>query len=73
MEFYSAMKKMKYYSQVNGWNCRTSFWVRLARLRRPKIYVLTHMWTLDLGQIQQCCWTWVTWQGESIFGRYGDR
>jgi hypothetical protein len=18
------------------------------------------LWTLDLGQIQQCCWTWVT-------------
>jgi hypothetical protein len=28
---------MKYYSHVNGWNWRTSFWARLARLRRPKI------------------------------------
>jgi hypothetical protein len=26
-----------YYLQVNGWNWRTSFLVRLARLRRPKI------------------------------------
>jgi hypothetical protein len=26
-----------YHSQVNGWNWRTSFSVRLARLRRPKI------------------------------------
>jgi hypothetical protein len=25
-----------------------------------KSYVLTHMWTLDLGQIQQCCWIWIT-------------
>jgi hypothetical protein len=25
-----------------------------------KLYVLPHMWTLDLGQIQQCCWTWIT-------------
>jgi hypothetical protein len=25
------------HSQVNGWNWRISFWVRLARLRRPKI------------------------------------
>jgi hypothetical protein len=34
MEFYSAMKRMKsYYSQVNGWNWRTSSWA----LRRPKI------------------------------------
>jgi hypothetical protein len=25
-----------------------------------KSYVLPHMQTLDLGQIQQCCRTWVT-------------
>jgi hypothetical protein len=31
------------------------------------------MRTLDLGQIHQCCWTWVTWQGESTYGRYWDR
>jgi hypothetical protein len=24
------------------------------------LYVLPHMCTLDLGQIQQCDWTWVT-------------
>jgi hypothetical protein len=24
------------------------------------LYVLPHMWTLDLGQIQQCDWSWVT-------------
>jgi hypothetical protein len=26
------------------------------------------MWTLDLGQIQQCCWTWVTWKGARTNG-----
>jgi hypothetical protein len=26
-----------YQLQVNGWNWRTSFWVRSAKLRRPKI------------------------------------
>jgi hypothetical protein len=26
-----------YHLQVNGWNWRTSFCARLARLRRPKI------------------------------------
>jgi hypothetical protein len=31
------------------------------------------MQTLDLGQIQQRCWTWFTGQGESTYGRYGDR
>jgi hypothetical protein len=38
MEFYLAMRRMKsYYSQINRWNWRTSFLVKLARLRRPKI------------------------------------
>jgi hypothetical protein len=26
-----------YHLQANGWNRRTSFWVRSAKLRRPKI------------------------------------
>jgi hypothetical protein len=26
---------------------------------------------LDLGQIQQCCRTWVTWQGKNIYGSTG--
>jgi hypothetical protein len=25
------------------------------------------MWTLDLGQMQQCGWTWITRQGESTY------
>jgi hypothetical protein len=25
-----------------------------------KSYVLPHMWTLDLVQMQQCGWTWIT-------------
>jgi hypothetical protein len=38
MEFYSAMKKNEILSfAINGWNWRTSFWVRLARPRRAKI------------------------------------
>jgi hypothetical protein len=24
------------------------------------LYVLPHMQTLDLGQMQQCGWTWIT-------------
>jgi hypothetical protein len=34
MEFYLAMKKNEL---VNGWKWRTSFWAKLARLRKPKI------------------------------------
>jgi hypothetical protein len=38
MEFYAAMKKYEILSFArNGWNWRTSFCTRLARLRRPKI------------------------------------
>jgi hypothetical protein len=72
MEFYSAMRMKSYHSQVTRWNWRTSFWVRLARLRRPKIVSSPSyadfrsraniaMW-LDLGH---------TTRGEHR--RYGDR
>jgi hypothetical protein len=36
--FTQPLRRMKsYHSQVNEWNWRTSFWSRLARLRRPKV------------------------------------
>jgi hypothetical protein len=36
--FMQLWRRMKsYHSQVNGWNWRTSFWVRLAWPKRPKI------------------------------------
>jgi hypothetical protein len=31
-----------------------------------KSYVLPHMRTLDLGQMQQCDWTCITTKGEHI-------
>jgi hypothetical protein len=31
------------------------------------------MWTLDLGQMQQCGWAWITREGESTSGRYRNR
>jgi hypothetical protein len=30
-----------------------------------KLYVLPHMRTLDLGQMQQCGWTWITRKGRA--------
>jgi hypothetical protein len=39
--FTQPWRRMKsYHLQVNGWNWRTSFWVRLVRLR-PKIVCST--------------------------------
>jgi hypothetical protein len=35
-----------YHSQVNGWNWRTLFWARLARLRRPKNLMFSLIWGL---------------------------
>jgi hypothetical protein len=36
--FIQPQRRMKFcHSQVNGWNWRTSPYVKLARLRRPKI------------------------------------
>jgi hypothetical protein len=31
------------------------------------------MWILDLGQMQQCGWTWITWEGESTYGWYRNK
>jgi hypothetical protein len=27
----------------------------------------------SVGKMQQCGWTWVTWQEERTYWRYGDR
>jgi hypothetical protein len=70
--FTQLWRKMKsYHSQVNGWNWRTSFWVRLARLRRPKIvcspsYVdfrsrANAAMRLDLGHMTRGEHIWEVW------------
>jgi hypothetical protein len=30
-----------------------------------KLYVLPHMQASDLGQMQECGWTWITCKGEN--------
>jgi hypothetical protein len=37
MEFMQPWRMKCYHSLVNGWNWRTSIWVRLAWPKRPKI------------------------------------
>jgi hypothetical protein len=57
MEFYSSMKKNEILSF-------TSKWMELENIILSEVNQAQKtknlMWTLDLGQIQQCGWTWVT-------------
>jgi hypothetical protein len=70
--FTQPWRRMKsYHSQVNGWNWRTSLRARSARLRNQKSYVLPHMWTLAVGQMQQCGWTWIHDKGRAHTGDIG--
>jgi hypothetical protein len=61
MEFYSAMKNeiLLFSSKRMELENITLSEVSLAQ-KTKKSYILPHMRTLDLGQIQQCCRTWVT-------------
>jgi hypothetical protein len=63
MEFYSAMKKNEILSFACKWMELEN--IILSEISQPdsedqKLYVLPHMRTLDLGQMQQCGWTWIT-------------
>jgi hypothetical protein len=71
MEFYSSMKKNEILSFASKWIELKNIILSEARQIQKTKNGLPHMWPLDLGQIQQCCMTWVTWQGENIYGRYG--
>jgi hypothetical protein len=74
MELYSAMKKNKILSFASKWmKLENIILSEVSQAQKTKNYVLPHMQTLDLGQIQQCCKTWVTCQGERPYRRYGDR
>jgi hypothetical protein len=44
---------------IQGTN-HTSFPFKDKASENQKSYVLPHMQTLDLGQMQQCGWTWIT-------------
>jgi hypothetical protein len=62
MEFYSAMKKNEILSFAGKWMELES--IILSEVshtqKTKKSYVLPHMQTLDLGQMQQCGWTGIT-------------
>jgi hypothetical protein len=62
MEFYSAMKKNEILSFAGKWIEVENVILReVNQIQKTKnTYVLPHMWFLDLGQMQQYGWTWVT-------------
>jgi hypothetical protein len=62
MEFYSAMKKNEILPFVGKWmELENIILSDVSQAQKTKkSYVLPHMRTLDLGQMQQCGWTWIT-------------
>jgi lauroyl/myristoyl acyltransferase len=61
MQFYSAMKKNEILSFASKWmELENIILSKVSQAQKKKLYVLPHMWTLDLGQIQQDDWTLVT-------------
>jgi hypothetical protein len=59
MEFYSAMKKNEILSLAIKWLELENIILREVSQTQKvkKLYVLPHMQTLGLGQVQQCSWT----------------
>jgi lauroyl/myristoyl acyltransferase len=62
MEFYSAMKKNEILPFAGKWmELENIILSEVSQAQKSqKLYVFPHMWTLDLGQMQQCGWTWIT-------------
>jgi hypothetical protein len=62
MEFYSAMKKNEILSFASKWmELENIILSGVSQAQKAKkLYVLPHMWTSDLKQMQQYFWTWVT-------------
>jgi hypothetical protein len=54
LEFYLAMKKNKILSFAGKWMETENILSEVSQAQKTKV---PHMWTLDLGQMQQCYWT----------------
>jgi hypothetical protein len=56
MEFYSAMKKNEILSFASKWmELENIIQSEVSQAQKTK-NLFPHMWTLDLGQMQQCGW-----------------
>jgi hypothetical protein len=61
MEFYSVMKKNEILSFTSKcMELENIILSKVSQAQKTKNHVILHLRTLDLGQIQQCGWTWVT-------------
>jgi hypothetical protein len=61
MEFYLATKKNEILLFTNKWmELENIILSKVSQAQKTKSVRSPHMWTLDLGQIQLCGWTWVT-------------
>jgi hypothetical protein len=61
MEFYSAMKKNEMLSFTGKWmELENIILSEVSQAQKTKNCIFSHIWTLDLGQMQQCGWTWIT-------------
>jgi hypothetical protein len=73
-EFYAAMKKNEILSFTSKWmeleNIILSEVSQAQKTKNRMFSLICRL--LDLGQIQQCGWTWVTWEGVSTRGKYRD-
>jgi hypothetical protein len=59
MEFYSDMKKNETLSFAGKWmELENIILSEISQTQKTK-NCMSHMRSLDVGQIQQCCWTWV--------------
>jgi hypothetical protein len=61
IEFYSAIKKNEILLFSNKWmELENIILSEVSQTQKTKNCKFSHMQILGLGQIQQCCWTWVT-------------
>jgi hypothetical protein len=61
MEFCSAMKKNEILSFASKYmELEHIILSKVSQAQKTKNCKFSLMWTFDLGQMQQCGWTWIT-------------
>jgi hypothetical protein len=75
MEFYSTMKKNEILSFASKWvELENIILSEVSQAQKTKNRMFSLICgLLDLGQMQQCCWTRITRKGESTYRKYRNR